>query len=153
MGEKLTESGAYPTFSGSSSQGSDLQMYLFKVKSKSPYVLGPLNQFLGFWVFSPQSAINFYNVRIKEINLSKQPGLALFYNVVPSHSSARPGRVSIHAVNVGSVLSAVQCVGRRALMMAPGYSLDSQEDHLFRPSHPTKAESHPCFHISPLGLR
>lgn len=152
MEEKLTESGAYPAFSGSSSQGSDLQIYLFKVKSKSPYVLGPLNQFLGCFFF-PQSAVNFYNAGIKEINLSKQPRIALFYNVVPSHSSARPGGVSIHAVNVGSVLSAVQCVGGRALMMAPGYSLDAQEDHLFRPSHPTEAESHPCLHTSPLGLR
>lgn len=60
MEEKLTESGAYPAFSGSSSQGSDLQIYLFKVKSKSPYVLGPLNQFLGFWFFfSPKVQLTF----------------------------------------------------------------------------------------------
>lgn len=105
MGEKQTESGAYPAFSDSSSQGSNLQIvYFFKLKYESPYVLGPLNQFLGF--FFP-SAVNFYNGGIKEII---QPRLALFYDV-PSHSTARPGGVSIDAVSVGSVLSAVQCVG------------------------------------------
>lgn len=66
MEEKLTESGAYPAFSGSSSQGSDLQIYLFKVKSKSPYVLGPLNQFLGCF-FSPKVQLTFIMQELKKL--------------------------------------------------------------------------------------